>query len=298
MQQLPVHIVNAFVHHGHGGNPAGVVIDADPLDRAQKQAIAARVGLSETAFVSRSTVAAFKLEFFTPTRQIPHCGHATIATFSYLQALGRVSGAQSSKETIDGTRKILFEGERVFMEQMAPRYEALTEDETQRLLNALGVTAGELLPGAPVLGVNTGNLFIVVPLRDESVLGSLRPAFAEVQSVVDAHGGIGVYPFALGPGSDTGDFDAVARMFAPSYGIPEEAATGMAAGPLACYLRDQLEDCLELGQTEFRISQGRFMQPSSPSEIVVRLREDQTGAITGLVAGGQGKLIESRSVTF
>ncbi|WP_245823732.1 PhzF family phenazine biosynthesis protein [Photobacterium proteolyticum] len=44
----------------------------------------ASFGLSETAFVSQSDVADFKLAFFTPNRRIAHCGHATIATFSCL----------------------------------------------------------------------------------------------------------------------------------------------------------------------------------------------------------------------
>lgn len=79
--QVQVRIVNAFVDGEQGGNPAGVVLQADALDARQKQAIAAQVGLSETAFVSSSQSAAFKLEFFTPTRQIAHCGRATVATF-------------------------------------------------------------------------------------------------------------------------------------------------------------------------------------------------------------------------
>ena len=82
--QFTVNVVNAFIDNGVGGNPAGVVLDADGLDRDTKQQIAAQAGLSETAFVSASDTAVFKLEFFTPTRQIAHCGHATVATFSYL----------------------------------------------------------------------------------------------------------------------------------------------------------------------------------------------------------------------
>ena len=52
------------------------------LSNEQKILIAQKVGLSETAFFSKSTVTDFKLDFFTPTRQIAHCGHATIAAFS------------------------------------------------------------------------------------------------------------------------------------------------------------------------------------------------------------------------
>lgn len=123
--KIDVQLINAFVEGDSGGNPAGVVLDADALSDAQKQQIAQRVGYSETAFVSASASADFKLDFFTPTRRIAHCGHATIATFSYLTQLGRVTGTQTSKETIDGNRAIELRGELAFMEQTAPVYESL-----------------------------------------------------------------------------------------------------------------------------------------------------------------------------
>ena len=61
--------------------------------------------------------------------------------------------------------------------------------------------------------------------------------------------------------------DAGARMFAPRYGIPEESATGMAAGPLACYLYD----VLGVRKDTFVIEQGHLMPTPSPSVITVKL---------------------------
>ncbi len=96
--RVEVQIVNALTDGKAGGNPAGVVIDADELTANQKLHVARQAALSETAFVSKSDIATVKLEFFTPTRQIAHCGHATIATFSLLRAIGRVDDGQSSKD--------------------------------------------------------------------------------------------------------------------------------------------------------------------------------------------------------
>jgi len=79
--RVTVNIINAFGDNADGGNPAGVVLDADTLTDSQKLTIAKKVDLSETAFVSKSLQADYKLDFFTPTRQIAHCGHATIAVF-------------------------------------------------------------------------------------------------------------------------------------------------------------------------------------------------------------------------
>ena len=69
---VKVAILNAFVDSGKGGNPAGVVLNADALTDSQKLEIARKVGLSETAFVSSSDTADFKLDFFTPQKQIAH----------------------------------------------------------------------------------------------------------------------------------------------------------------------------------------------------------------------------------
>jgi PhzF family phenazine biosynthesis protein len=68
LRHVEVLIVNAFVRDGTGGNPAGVVLDADDLGAEDRQAVARQVGLPETAFVSHSAVADVRLEFFTPVR--------------------------------------------------------------------------------------------------------------------------------------------------------------------------------------------------------------------------------------
>ena len=82
-------------------------------------------------------------------------------------------------------------------------------------------------------------------------------------------------------------------MFAPRYAIDEEAATGMAAGPLACVLHDFGGTT----QRSFEIEQGVFMNPASPSLIKVDL-DIENGAITGLMAGGYGKAMTSARIAL
>ncbi|MBU1285100.1 MAG: PhzF family phenazine biosynthesis protein [Gammaproteobacteria bacterium] len=283
---MQVRIVNAFVDGEQGGNPAGVVLQADALSAAQKQAIAAQVGLSETAFVSSSQSAAFKLEFFTPTRQIAHCGHATVATFSLLRQLGLVSEGWSSKETIDGNRDILLRGDMAFMEQRQPQYldlrsepEALAE-----VLASLGKTPEQLLPGLWPTRVNTGASFVIVPLRNEAQVAAIVPDQAELARLSEQFELIGFYVFSQQtrqPGRDAG-----ARMFAPRYGIDEESATGMAAGPLACFLHDYLG----VAGPSLLIEQGYLMQLPSASMITVDLQLAE-GRIERLLAGGKAQVI-------
>jgi PhzF family phenazine biosynthesis protein len=288
---IDVQIVNAFIDGETGGNPAGVVVDANILTADQKLKVAQQVGLSETAFVSASDTATIKLEFFTPTRQIAHCGHATIATFSLLRQLGVVGEGHLSKETIDGNRDILVEGEMDFTEQRAPRYTpvAVTSELGSRVIASLGITQAQLLSGVAPLVVNTGNAFLLVGLSDERSVAELRPHLNLVESLSDELDLIGYYVFSTT--TKVQGRHAGARMFAPRFGISEEAGTGMAAGPLACLLHDYLG----IEDREILIEQGWLMQPPSPSVIKVVL-EIAGGKISRLMAGGYARAISSLRV--
>jgi PhzF family phenazine biosynthesis protein len=289
--RVKVEIVNAFIDGEAGGNPAGVVVDAQALSAAQKLAVAGKVGLSETAFVSASATAALKLEFFTPTRQIAHCGHATIATFSLLRQLAKIDEGVSSKETIDGKRDILIKGDMAFMEQRAPKYTAVPaeSDLRRRVLSSLRLTAAQVPAGWEPCVVDTGNSFLIVPLSNEESVRALDPEFEEIGRISEELDLIGYSAFSAQ--TRVAGRDAGARMFAPRYGIREEAATGMAAGPLACFLRDKLG----VKKDRLLIEQGRLMSPASPSVITVDL-ETKGGEIFRLMAGGRAKAVKSLSI--
>ena len=94
---------------------------------------------------------------------------------------------------------------------------------------------------------------------------------------------IGYYVFSTD--TESKGSDATSRMFGPRYGILEESGTGMAAGPLACYLYDVLKKKKE----SFYIQQGEYMAAPSPSLIVVDLLI-KNGEIKSLMAGGMGML--------
>jgi PhzF family phenazine biosynthesis protein len=259
---VDVLIIHAFSIENSGGNPAGVVLHADELSSIQMQRIAKEVGYPETAFVSRSSLADFKLDFFTPTKQIPHCGHATIATFNYLKQTGVITKNNSSKETVDGIRHILFKREFAFMEQRKPRMSLVPEEEVS-ILKSLHLTPQALIPGKSPIIVNTGNSFLIVPIIDEKTLATINPDRDAVSEISRRHDVIGFYPYT--PLNSV--TIATTRMFAPFYGIEEEAATGMAAGTLASYLYSETK----LQNTELRIEQGRFLKPPSVSLLYVDL---------------------------
>ncbi|WP_417459985.1 PhzF family phenazine biosynthesis protein [Kordiimonas sp.] len=282
---IDLSIIDAFVKNGDGGNPAGVVLDAGNLSEADMQAIALKAGLSETAFVSPHAESGFRLDFFTPNRRIAHCGHATIAVFSHMARLGIVGQGETVKHTVDGPRKIIIQGHRAYMEQIAPRYEksplwqGISEED---VLASLGITRNDLIAGGEPILVNTGNSFMLIGVRDAAVLSKLRPNRGAVVAISETLNLVGYYVFT--PNTPEKGVAATARMFGPRYSIEEEAATGMAAGPLACLLYDRFG----LKEDRMVIEQGRFMATPSISEIEVQLKTTG-GQITGLMAGGEAR---------
>jgi len=275
MTEIVVELVDAFVDGGAGGNPAGVVVErGDVLSDRQKQSLAAKLGLSETAFVLPSQSADYKLEFYTPTLPIPHCGHATVASFARLAQLGRLTEGEVVNETVDGPRRIRIEGSRAFLEQVPARFEVLPGDAVRRIAESLRFA--DFIERTPLLADN-GNKAILIGVPGIEDLRRLRPDMDAIAEVTRSFGAVCYYVFARGsvaPGRD-----ATARMFGPAYGIPEEAATGMAAGPLACWLN--------LGR-ETLIEQGQFMTPASPSLLIGR-PEHRDGKLAAMWIGGEAR---------
>src|SRR3979490_707109 len=123
-----VHIITAFTAHGRGGNPAGVVLNADNLSTAEMQAITTKIGLSDMAFVCKSKHATYMVRFFTVTREIDLCGHATIAAWSLLHTQGLAAG-EYVQETRAGLLAVtVTDSGLIFMQQAkATFYETVPE---------------------------------------------------------------------------------------------------------------------------------------------------------------------------
>lgn len=285
---MSVFILNAFAKTKRGGNPAGVVLDADTLDAASMQEIAARVGLSETAFVQTSAVADFKIRFFTPAAEVDLCGHATIAAFSLLFGLGRIGAGKYRQETKAGILGVEAQKDGgIFMEQALPVFEKAVDRE--EVAGSLGIGLASLEPGLPVQIVSTGLRDIMVPVVSLSVLSGISPDFDKVSAVSREEEAVGYHVFSLQTRHGS---TAHCRNLAPLYGIPEEAATGTSSGALACYLfkhgqitKDQARSLV--------FEQGYVMR--RPSEIFVRL-DIKDKAITGVHVGGRAT--PAREKTF
>jgi PhzF family phenazine biosynthesis protein len=279
---MKVYLLNAFAKTKKGGNPAGVVLDAEGLSEASMQRIAEKVGFSETAFIQKSTAADFKIRFFTPAAEVDICGHATIAVFSLLFGLRRIGAGRHSQETKAGILGVEVQKDgTVFMEQTLPVFGNAVD--RAEVAGSLGLELRSLAPDLPVQIVSTGLQDIIVPVISLSALSGLVPDFDKIAEISKKYGVVGYHVFTLETQHGS---TAHCRNLAPLCGIPEEAATGTSSGALACYL---FRHGMIAGERPQRLvfEQGTIM--GRPSEILARL-DIRGGAIAGVHVGGKAIL--------
>lgn len=234
MRTLDAYKVDAFTEHAYAGNPAGVVPDADGLTEAQMRAIAREMNLSETAFVLRPTVgdADLRLRYFTPTAEIPLCGHATIGALHLLAEEGRIRAPCTVRaQTNVGVLPVEVRDDgRVFLESERLAY-APSPVPSDALAQLLGVPRASLLDDGPGPLLVSRKLF--VPVNGLATMGALRPDMDGIAQLADL-GIEGVAPVSF----ETRSPDALThiRFFAPALGIDEDPVTGTAHMGLAGYL--------------------------------------------------------------
>lgn len=269
--------LSSFPKGDIGGNPAGVVLDADLLSDAEMQEIATEVNYSETAFVSNSTVADFKVRFFTPVNEVDLCGHATIATFNLLRDLNIIEVGHYTQETKAGILQLDVQAEFVYMQQKDPYFSKILAPED--IKNCFH-NDGYINEAFPIIIVSTGIREIFLPIQSVALLNQLSPDLNEIIRVSKQYNVIGIHAFSL---SDK-DYFACGRNFAPLVGIDEESATGTSNGALSCYLNKYVDG----KQFQFVLGQGESM--NLPSVIHGKLEKTKDDRLEVWV-GGTARII-------
>ena len=211
------------------------------------QRIAREFNQSETTFVMPPTrpQADWRLRSFTAggVEVFGAGGHNTLGAWWWLAEAGKLafSGSATVFHQELGDRvlpvTVLRKGTRldsVVMDQEAPIVGKQLAD-LDKLAAALGLAAADLATDhAPCQVVSTGVAHLMVPISDRHAIDRIQPDARALSALLDSVGAEGCYVFSLDPGQ--AGAAAYARFFAPTVGIPEDPATGTAAGPLATHL--------------------------------------------------------------
>jgi len=186
----------------------------------------------------------------------------------------------------------------VVMTQGKPVPGSVMEDSAEQadLARALGLATEALDENLPIQVLSTGLPFLAVPVRSLADLAKCRVNAALLAEIYERAGATGCYPFTRET-IEMGAARAHARLFAPADNIPEDPATGSAAGALGAYLvhHDAAEVEPVAGKFSFVIEQGDFIR--RPSRINIEV-EGEPGAVKQVRVGGPSVVVAQGEVTF
>jgi PhzF family phenazine biosynthesis protein len=243
--------LTAFSSDPDGGNPAGVVLDASGLSDERMQGIAADVGYAETAFVTEPPRAEepgrMRIRYFSPTAEVPFCGHATVAT---AVALADGLGSAAVPAPADGaflfatpvgdvriTTRREDEGTVASFTSVEPVVTDVPRDVLDRLLALLGLTEADLDQGHPPRLAFAGNTHPVVVLADAGRFDGFTFDPADARALMDEQGWAGTITVAHSVGSQDDGTEYETRNIFPVGTMNEDPATGSAAAAFGAYLR-------------------------------------------------------------
>ena len=226
----------AFTDTPEGGNPAGVVLDASALSDAAMQQIAADLGYSESAFVTPREDGGYDVRYFSPAREVPFCGHATIATAVALAE--RDGTGLLTFHTPAGIVPVATQGAdgsiSATLTSVAPRVEDVPGDLLADALAALGWSAADLDPAIPPKVSYASARHLILGAATRARLSDLDYDFEALKATMQRHELVTV---DLVHREDETTFHA--RNPFPVGGVVEDPATGAAAAAFGAYLRDQ-----------------------------------------------------------
>ena len=192
MKKYRLYQVDSFTRERFHGNPAGVVPNADGLTDDQMQRIAREMNNSETAFIFQSDdpVADVEVRFFTPSTEVPLCGHATIAAH-YVRAIeGSAVSGRVMQKTKAGILPVDIVRDSddfsIVMTQGTPEVSVPFEEPlVRRIAEALGIDRKDMRGDCPVAVASAGHSKIMVGINSEPLLHSLRPNMDQLAVATD-----------------------------------------------------------------------------------------------------------------
>jgi trans-2,3-dihydro-3-hydroxyanthranilate isomerase len=253
-----VTIVDACLRDGRGGSPTAVLWES-ALSDAERHRVPELTGTSHAVFVSIDDEVS--LRFFTARRELPACGHGTVAALAFLAEHSGCAGYQVT----------LRAGGRSFAGRVAPdggfadfdpgevRFDEGVVKEHELVLEALG-RHPEIL-ASDVCIASVGRPRLLVPISTASALAELQPDFGRLRDACDRVGLLGCFVYSR----PSIDGRLAARMFAPSIGVPEDIANANSTACLAAKLTRH-------GMERISVDMGDSL--NRPATIVATARSD------------------------
>lgn len=306
------HIADVFTDKAFGGNQLAVIPDARGLTAEQMKSITREFNFSESIFVfpPDNPANTRKVRIFTPGSELPFAGHPTIGVAIVLAAIGELE--------VEGSyvRIVLEEGVgpvpvKITMRDGKPAFAQLTTAKLPErgpgsfdprvVAGALSLEIKDLDidEDLGIEGWSAGLPFIFVPLNSIDALRRARPKLDLFDKCFGSTWADSVFVFVENEESKArdgvmnGDGVIHARMFAPSFGIPEDSATGSACASLGGYLASRAT--IADGTLRYRVHQGVEMGRPSLLEGEIDVAHGELKAVR---VGGSAVLFSSGTLSI
>lgn len=249
---VPFKQVDVFTSSSFNGNPLAVIMDAATLSDDQMRAIARWTNLSETTFVLPPVdpAADYRVRIFTPDTEFPFAGHPTLGTAHALREAGLMPKTAGTLVQECGIGLVTLREEADGSLAFAAPEATLTpfsHDITARALNSHALDTRQ-----PVIQVNMGIRWLIVPMQSAAEVLALKPDAALFAELLAQAGADGVMPF--GPHATGNERYEVRGLLIEKGALGEDPVTGSANACLARYLAAQgIEE-------DYRVRQGTALQ--------------------------------------
>lgn len=272
--------IDSFTKEKFSGNPAGVITNADGLTDCEMQKIARELNNSETAFIfsSNSNEYDVHIRFFTPTSEVPICGHATIAAHYARAILNELGTSRIYQKTGAGILPVDIIKEnndyKIVMTQGKIKFGSIINGSNkEKLLAALNIKNSDLMENYKIQIVSTGHSKVMIGIKSIKTLNSLQPNYDELSRLSKSIKCNGYYVFTVA--SEKSDILIQGRMFAPAIGINEDPVTGNANGPLGAYLVHHNLVQHNNFLFKFKAKQGEAIERAGIIEIEVKIEDKE-----------------------
>ena len=249
------------------------------------QTIAAELNLSEATFIQkpRTENSDCTVRIFTPKCELPMAGHPTIGTAWTILKQGLLSPQKTNQLIFDeGVGPVCVDyslengsPKRLAMHQPLPRFGEILDKP--KIAQLLSLQPSDIDHECPIQIVSCGLPIIIVPLMS---LDAARKACVRLDQIDTTFDGVECREILVfTQEAEYPDSDVHCRFFAPRFGIPEDAATGGAHGPLGSYL---VKYAISDGK---RIVSEQGIEMGRPSRITVGIEKKGADITTVRVSG-------------
>ncbi len=299
--ELDFLLIDVFTDRPFGGSPLYLFPDGTGVPTEVMQNLAKEMGSGETAFIIPSAEnGRSRLRVFTPSAEIPFGGHSLLGATFALDHMGL-------RESAGGPEIFTWDLEAGHFEVVTSQEDGLSLYSLRldspvfmgqyfhrgKVARTLGLPEDDIaITGLPCEVISTGLPFHIVPLASLEAMGRIILRNRDADAIARDLGFGDLFVFTC----ETVASDAAVhcRMFAPYFGIPEDAASGAATGALVAYL---VKHRLIKFSSRVRIISEQGLEMGRPSRLIAEAGISG-GQATDIQVGGHCVLVGSGSINI